>query len=217
MGQLQKYAGDMNTLSASGINNMALSLFGSDSDRAGVRSSLLGRGDLKSEDQAKINATTVGSQEEKDILAKLSRSMSKNFRQGHRGFQSLAGQHQNVLGRYGNRPHHDMRTALVYLAGDKDGKTISKMQTEMQKSAAKFDYDNEMKRICTSREDLTKQTRDLQGRARRGEISPLDFATGTRNLKTQRDQLDENAIAAKRRPDDTNANIDNLRNAGARG
>jgi hypothetical protein len=72
MGEMQKYA-DLGKLSGSGIGNLSKSLYGSDADRKGLATSLLGRKDVSSSDKTELQRimNSGSASEQKEILAKL--------------------------------------------------------------------------------------------------------------------------------------------------
>lgn len=73
MGDMEKYAGDITKLNASGIGNLAKVVSGSDQDRQSVANSLLRRTDVSAEEKSRINDVmrNGSTDEQKQLLATL--------------------------------------------------------------------------------------------------------------------------------------------------
>jgi Transglycosylase SLT domain len=80
IGEMQGY-GDLSKLSGNGIGNLSKALYGSEADRQGLASTLLGRKDVSGEDKDALRKA-MGTASEREMLAKLTAQYDQERTQG---------------------------------------------------------------------------------------------------------------------------------------
>ncbi|WP_441280564.1 glycoside hydrolase family 73 protein [Tardiphaga sp. 862_B3_N1_1] len=211
MGQMQKYAGDMTTLSASGINNMALSLFGNDDQRSGIRDSLLARSDLKSEDRESLHQAfgpNGSAEQQKEVLAKLSAQYEQERTTGSdiRDSKALLDNIKTTLADKMVPIMEASRTAMLYLAGGKDGVTRAQMEAKLAKNEAKSALDSSLSGIDSKR--LANE--EAQERVRNDKsMSSFDKFSEISRLEAERKALNKESTAATQAYNNRLQDIDN--------
>ncbi len=136
MGELQKVLGDKAlSMNASGINNAAMALNGTDEDRASIRAGLLKRDDLsKADREALENIGARDPEDQKRTLAVLSAQYEQERTQGSDIRDSRAAL-ENIkvkIADYAVPALLDMRKALLYMAGGNGKKTPGEMMKEFE-------------------------------------------------------------------------------------
>lgn len=211
MGQMQKYAGDMTTLSASGINNMALSLFGNDEQRTGIRDSLLARSDLKSEDRESLHEAfgpNGSAEQQKEVLAKLSAQYEQERTTGSdiRDSKAILDNIKTTLADKMVPILEASRSAMIYMAGGKDGTSLSQMQAKIAKNDAKSAYDNNLAGIDSKRianEEAQERIRNDKS------MSSYDKFAAINKLEAERKALNSESTAATQAYNSRLKDIDN--------
>lgn len=208
MGEMQRYAGDMGKLSASGISNMGAALFGSDKDRADLARSFLGRDDVSAADKDRLNqAMTGGSiEQQKDVLAKLSAQYEQEKTMGSDIRDSRAAL-DNIKTKMADQVVPtllDIKKGILYMAGVKDGKTPGQIMADVEKAESqdrqtklRGEYDSKMKGIADERASIAAEKRQLGKDVSTGRIKPEEYAARMRELNDRTSELDSQSRGAK--------------------
>lgn len=182
MGELQKVLGNSAlSMNASGINNAAMALNGTDDDRASIRAGLLKRDDLKKEDRTTLEG--MGSQspeEQKRTLAILSAQYEQERTQGSdiRDSRAALDNIKVKIADYMVPALQDMRKLLINIAGG--GK---KTPNEMMKELAAAD---EKDRVNGINQQFDNKAGDLKSeRDRLIEEKGSNFRKMTRGQMTR--------------------------------
>jgi flagellum-specific peptidoglycan hydrolase FlgJ len=201
MGELQKVLGNTAlSMNASGINNAAMALNGTDQDRDSIRSGLLKRDDLKKEDRATLES--IGSQspeEQKRTLAILSAQYEQERTQGSdiRDSRAALDNIKVKVADYMVPALQDMRKALLYMAGGNGKKTPGEMMKEFAAGEEKDrvngineQFDNKKSKLKSERDGLYDQRRKLRNQLSRGQIPREQFDEQMGGINTRLTGID---------------------------
>jgi len=186
MGELQKVLGNKTlSLNASGINNAAMALNGTDEDRASIRAGLLKRDDLTKDDRTTLER--LGSQnpeEQKRTLAVLSAQYEQERTQGSdiRDSRAALDNIKVKVADYMVPALQDMRKALLYMAGGNGKKTPGEMMKEFEAGEKKDrinsineQFDNKASGLKAERDKLIDQKRGLRKQLMSGSINRDEY------------------------------------------
>lgn len=200
MGEMQKYAGDMSKLSASGIANMGTALFGTGADRQQLATNMLGREDVSAADKDRIKQvmSTGSQQEQKEVLAKLSaqyeqeKTMGTDIRDSRAALDNI----KTKIADYAVPALLDMRKALLYMAGAKDGKTPGQVMDEIAKGESKdrirgLEKTRDTKRAALDAEDdkLKNEQQGLNTMMTSGTISREEYGKQWKAAQERRNEI----------------------------
>ena len=207
MGELEKVLdGKALSTNASGISNAAMALNGTNEQRAGIRDSLLKRGDLKSEDRKTLEGLGGMSQEDqKRTLAVLSAQYEQERTQGQEIRDSRAAlDNLKVSAADMVTIQQDMRKALLYMAGDKGKKTPAEIMKEIaageeedRVNGVKSTYESKVEGFNQERAKILDKQRQLKRDVSSGKITPEEYAAQMRDLNAQSDQIGDAHEKAK--------------------
>jgi hypothetical protein len=164
MGEMQKYA-DIGKLSGNGIGNLSKSLYGSENERKGLASSLLGRKDVSSSDKTELQRimNSGSASEQKEILAKLTaqydqeRTTGSDIRDSKAALDNIKTSMADKLVPL----MQEMRHGVMYLAGN--GKLSP---NEIMKNIIELESKDRKKSISTEfeskRDALVKSSKALK-------------------------------------------------------
>ncbi len=183
MGELQKVLGNSAlSMNASGINNAAMALNGTDADRQSIAAGLRKRDDLKKEDRAALDAAmgSGNTEEQKRVLATLSAQYEQERTQGSdiRDSRAALDNIKVKIADYAVPALQDMRKALLYMAGGNGKKTPGEMMKEFEKGEEKDrvngindEFNNKNKALKAEHDNLQSEKAGLRRKLATGEIS----------------------------------------------
>lgn len=202
MGELQKVLGNSAlSMNASGINNAAMALNGTDADRQSIAAGLRKRDDLKKEDRAALDAAmgSGNTEEQKRVLATLSAQYEQERTQGSdiRDSRAALDNIKVKIADYAVPALQDMRKALLYMAGGNGKKTPGEMMKEFEKGEAKDringineQFDNKKSGLKAERDGLYEQRRKLRNKLSTGQITREQFDSEMGNITSRLQGID---------------------------
>lgn len=215
MGELQRVLGPngISGVNASGLGNASKALFSKkDSDRSALAQSLLSREDVKlTVEQADTLRSIVdkggaGSQEQKEVLAKLSaqyeqeRTTGSDIRDSRAALDNIKTNIAEKMVPY----LLDAKRALLHLAGKSEGKTPDQVMKDIMEGEAKdrkerieSQYDKKMDSIRARRKALEDEQKELASGYKSGVYTPEEFGRRSKDIARRMDELSEEAESAK--------------------
>lgn len=212
MGELQKYAGDMTKLSASGIGNMSKALFGSNDDRSALAQSLLGRDDVSQADKDRLRGAMASgnTEQQKEVLAKLSaqyeqeRTTGSDIRDSRAALDNIKTNIADKMVPY----LLDMKKALIYMAGENGQKTPDQVMKEISEGESKDrvnrmkgERDTKLAELDAEDEKLKNEQQGLNTMMTSGLISKEEYGKQWGAAQQRRDQIKQERDAAQQRYD----------------
>lgn len=153
IGDMQKRFGDLSKFNASGLGNMAKSLYGTDAERASIAQSLMTRKDVSQEDKSTIDkAMKSGNQDEiKNVLSRLSAQYGQESTQGS-DIRDSRNSLDNIKTKLAGElipAVNAMRMGIMHIAGD-GKKSPAEIMADVMKLESK-DREQAIKAQTTSR------------------------------------------------------------------
>lgn len=200
MGEMQKYAGDLSKLSASGIGNMGKALFGSGSDRQALAESLLGRDDVSQADKDRLRSAMASGDEnaQKEVLAKLAaqyeqeRTMGSDIRDSRAALDNIKTNIADKIVPY----LADLKRYIAHFGAN--GKMterqvqeeIAKKESEGRKEQLKSDMESRNSALLKEKEANRNKMQGLNTLMSSGRISKEEYAQEWGALKRRNDEID---------------------------
>lgn len=169
MGEMQKYA-DLGKMSGNGIGNLSKSLYGSDSERQGIASSLLGRKDVSASDKGELQRlmNSGSATEQREILAKLTAQYDQERTTGSDIRDSKASL-DNIKTSLADKLvplMQEVRHGIMYMAGagklspNEIMKNVVDLESKDRQTGIHGDYESRRKNALDEPEMIRRQ-RDL--------------------------------------------------------
>ncbi len=196
MGEMQKY-GDLSKLTGSGIGNLSKALYGSDDERKGLASSLMGRKDVSAEDKQELRKA-MGTDQEREVLARLTAQYDQERTQGS-DIRDSKNALDNIKTAVADKMvplMTDMRLGIMHIAGG--GKRSPKeimaevmgLESRDKVAGIKGDFENQRKAAVGESESIRimrdKAVADL--RKNYNNMTPEDIAKAQKRITELSDQ-----------------------------
>jgi len=206
MGELQKYAGDMKGMNASGLLNLSKAVTGTDDDRKALADQFRGRSDVSQKDKEELEKAMKGSAEDqKSVLAKLSAQYEQERTQGQeiRDSRAALDNIKTKMADYAVPALLDIRKGILHLAGKGD-KTPAQVMEDIARAESKdaisgihSGYESTRKKLRDERTGLLDEERGLRGKRAMGQISEEEYNKRRGEIQERLKGIDGEMDAAK--------------------